>query len=187
MRRVAIALVHAPVLARDQSETVSTVTNLDIHDIARSAKTYGVSDYFIVHPVAAQRDLVARIVTHWKTGSSGERIPTRGPALDLVRTLPALLDVYDALGGRANVTAWATAAREHGATITFAEARALVSRGDPHDARPILILFGTSWGLPARIVESCDAALAPIQKDASYNHLSVRAACAIALDRLLSA
>lgn len=180
MRRLAVALVHAPVLARDGSETVSTVTNLDVHDIARSARTYGVSDYFVVHPVLAQRALVTRIVTHWETGSSGERIPTRAPALSLVRTVATLEDAQDALGGRPSVRMWATAARASRDSLTFAAARAELSADGP----PVLLLFGTSWGLPARIIAACDALLEPIQEHADYNHLSVRAACAIALDRL---
>ncbi len=182
MRRFAVALLHAPVLARDGGETVSTVTNLDVHDIARSARSYGASDYFVVHPVEAQRALVLRIVTHWKTGSSGARIPTRAPALELVRPVATLDDAIDALGGRASVRLWATAARASKETVTFAAAREEMSSEGP----PVLLLFGTSWGLPARIIASCDALLEPIQQHADYNHLSVRAACAIALDRLLA-
>ncbi len=180
MRRVAVALLHAPVLARDGGETVSTVTNLDVHDIARSARSYGATDFFVVHPVEAQRALCARIIAHWKTGSSGERIPTRAPALELVRPVPTLEDAVLALGGRSAVRLWATAARASKETITFAAAREELTTEGP----PVLLLFGTSWGLPPRIIAACDALLEPIQEHADYNHLSVRAACAIALDRL---
>jgi hypothetical protein len=179
--RVAVALVHHPVLARDGSDSTSTVTNLDVHDIARSAKTYGVSDYFVVHPVEAQRTLVERIIGHWKTGSSGERIPTRGPALDLVRCVPSLDDAYAAFGGRAAIRVWATAARPSEKVLSFAAARDRLSDDDT----PMLLLFGTSWGLPRSVLDAADAILEPIQEGAGYNHLSVRAACAIALDRLL--
>jgi hypothetical protein len=179
--RVAVALVHHPVLARDGSETTSTVTNLDVHDIARSAKTYGVSDYFVVHPVPAQRALVQRIIGHWKTGSSGERIPTRGPALDLVRCLDSLDAVYAAMGGRASIRVWATAARPSESLLSFAAARESIARDDAS----VLLLFGTSWGLPRTVLDSANAILEPIGNAAEYNHLSVRAACAIALDRLL--
>jgi hypothetical protein len=179
--RVAVALVHHPVLARDGSETTSTVTNLDVHDIARSAKTYGVMDYFVVHPVAAQRELVERIIGHWKTGSSGERIPTRGPALDLVRCVTSLEAAYEALGGRSAIRVWATAARPSAGVLSFAAARERLSSNDGC----VLVLFGTSWGLPRALLDGADAILEPIQEGAEYNHLSVRAACAIALDRLL--
>ena len=55
MTRVALALVHHPVLDRAGDVVTTAITNLDLHDMARSARTYGVSDLFIVHPIAAQR------------------------------------------------------------------------------------------------------------------------------------
>jgi tRNA (guanine37-N1)-methyltransferase len=50
-------------------------------------------------------------------------------------------------------------------------------------ARPWLILFGTGHGLAAEVLERADVALPPIRPGV-YNHLSVRAAAAITLDRL---
>jgi hypothetical protein len=51
----------------------------------------------------------------------------------------------------------------------------------------VLIAFGTGWGLAGELVESAELRLAPIAAatETGYNHLSVRAACAITLDRLL--
>ena len=63
MSPVAIALVHHPVLDRQGAIITTAITNLDLHDLARSACTYGVSQVFIVHPVAAQRELALRIKT----------------------------------------------------------------------------------------------------------------------------
>ena len=57
-RRLAIALVHHPVLDAKGDTVTTAITNLDVHDLARSARTYGCSDYFIVHPITAQRDLI---------------------------------------------------------------------------------------------------------------------------------
>ena len=68
--RLAIALVHHPVLDAQGAVVTSTLTNIDVHDLARSAKTYGCSDFFVVHPIEAQRTLASRIVEHWTTGSS---------------------------------------------------------------------------------------------------------------------
>ena len=116
---------------------------------------------------------------HWKSGSSGERIPTRSPALSLVRTVATLEDAIAELGG-ASVEVWATAARASRDTVTFEKAQQQMHTEGP----PVLLVFGTSWGLPPRVIASCHALLEPIQEHAEYNHLSVRAACAIALDRL---
>jgi hypothetical protein len=185
MRRLAIALVHHPVLDAQGSIVTSAITNLDVHDLARSARTYGVSDYFVVHPITAQRELVERIRSHWQTGSSGKRIPDRKLALELVRVVPSLDDAYTALGGRASIEVWSTAARKIGALDHgSARERALSEEGKGDDGKPLLILFGTAWGLAPSVIEASDAVLAPIQMNADYNHLSVRAACAILLDRL---
>jgi hypothetical protein len=181
-RRVAIALVHHPVLDGRGEVVTTAVTNLDVHDLARSARTYGCSDYFVVHPVTAQRELVERIREHWTDGSSARRIPDRKEAIALVRVVASLDDALAALGGRGSVEVWATAARHLGAPLSFDVARARLA----NDGAPVLIVFGTGWGLAVDVIDRADALLAPIRSASSpYNHLSVRAACAIALDRLL--
>jgi hypothetical protein len=48
----------------------------------------------------------------------------------------------------------------------------------------VLLVFGTGWGLAAPVVEEAHAVLEPIRGPGPWNHLSVRSACAIALDRL---
>lgn len=184
-RRVAIALVHHPIVDAKKAIVTTTVTNLDVHDLARSARTFGCDAYFVVHPVAAQLSLVERIREHWTFGSSAARIPTRKEALTLLRPVPDLASVYAAYGGRSEVCVWATAARATRPPLPFDEARrALVGPG-----KPVLILFGTGWGLPEDLLAGVDGLLPPLGARAGrgdgYNHLSVRAACAMTLDRLL--
>ena len=178
---VSIALVHYPVLDAQGGIVVTAITNLDIHDLARSGRTYGCDAYYIVHPIDAQRELVQKIRTHWLEGSSGKRIPDRKEALALVRPVPSIEDVYREMGGRDAIEVWVTTARDVAATLDLTEARARLA------SRRVLIVFGTGWGLAPSLIESADAALAPIHAAAhtGYNHLSVRSACAITLDRLL--
>ena len=184
MRRLAVALVHHPVLDGQGAIVTTAVTNLDVHDLARSARTYGCSDYFVTHPIAAQRELVARILEHWTEGSSGRRIPDRREALRVLRIVESLDAATDALGGREHVEVWATAARELGSVVSFAEARRRLEA----EGKTVLLVFGTGWGLAPVVVREADALLAPIRSTiGDYNHLSVRAACAIALDRLVGA
>jgi hypothetical protein len=188
MRRVAIALVHHPVLDAHGTIVTTAVTNLDVHDLARSARTYGCSDYFVVHPIAAQRELVERIRSHWTDGSSAKRIPDRKEALTLLRIVDSVDAAVDTLagreGGRTGVQVWVTAARSLGAPLSFAEARRIIEG----EGKPVLIVFGTGWGLASTVIEGADALLEPIAAQrGAYNHLSVRSACAIALDRLLGA
>ncbi|HEY2518381.1 MAG TPA: RNA methyltransferase [Polyangiaceae bacterium] len=187
MRRLAIALVHYPVLDAQGATVTSAITNLDVHDLARSARTYGCSDYFLVHPIAAQRELVERICEHWRDGSSGRRIPDRKTALAIARTATSLEDVYETMGGRGAIEVWVTAARSvSAAPIDSAEARARLER---EGEKPVLLLFGTGWGLARSVIDGADATLSPIRSgvESGFNHLSVRAACAILLDRLRGA
>jgi hypothetical protein len=182
MRRCALALVHHPVLDGQGAIVTTAVTNLDVHDLARSARTYGCESYFVAHPIAAQRELVERIRSHWVDGSSGRRIPDRREAFSVLRIVESLEAAIEALGGRPRVEVWATAARALGPSLAFARARERLRMDGP----AVLIVFGTGWGLAPSVVSQADALLEPIAAErGDYNHLSVRAACAIALDRLL--
>ncbi|MFT3771322.1 MAG: tRNA (guanosine(37)-N1)-methyltransferase TrmD [Minicystis sp.] len=184
MNRIALALVHHPVLDRGGDVVTTAITNLDLHDMARSARTYGIGELFVVHPIEAQRLLAIRIQEHWVEGSGKRRIPDRAAAMDVLRVVPALEDAYAALGGRESIEIWTTAAATRGRVVTrYPEARGRLEAS----TRPVLILFGTGWGLSEDLVTSADVRLEPIRahRDTGYNHLSVRAACAITLDRLL--
>jgi hypothetical protein len=182
-RRIAIALVHHPVLDKARAIVTTAITNLDVHDLSRSARTYGVSDYFIIHPITAQRELLQRICEHWQEGAGGRRIPDRKAALELVRPVATLADAFEALGGRASIEVWATAARKLRPPATLATARAKLEG----EGKPVLVVFGTGWGLADAVIDDADALLEPVRarEETGYNHLSVRAACAITLDRLL--
>jgi hypothetical protein len=179
-----LALVHYPVLDRQGGVVTTAITNLDLHDLGRSARTYGAGSLFIVHPIEAQRLLAERVQKHWVEGSGRRRIPDRAAAMDLLRVVPSLEDAYAALGGRGAIEVWTTAASARGLEVTsYPAARERL----PHVEKPILLLFGTGWGLTGELVASAEVRLEPIRARAEtgYNHLSVRAACAITLDRLL--
>jgi hypothetical protein len=183
MSVLSLALVHHPVLDRQGEVVTTAMTNLDLHDMSRSALTYGVHALYVVHPIAAQRDLAARIREHWVTGSGRRRIPDRGAALEVLQIVASLEDTYAALGGRSSIDVWTTAASSRfGEATTYPDARAKLESSD----RPVLLLFGTGWGLSEELIASADVRLEPIHRREAptYNHLSVRAACAISLDRL---
>jgi hypothetical protein len=179
---LSVALVHHPVYDKHKKIVSTALTNLDLHDIARSSRTYGIETFFIVHPVAAQRALAERIAAHW-TGSEGaEKNDFRRQAIDLVQIVPDLEAAKRVLSERQD--GWAplvvaTAARDSGGKIvTFSELR------DISASRSVLMVLGTGWGLTDELLASCDLRLPPIRGTSDYNHLSVRSACAILLDRL---
>ena len=190
MAKLYVALLHYPVHDREGRVVTSSVTNIDVHDIARSCRTFGVTRFYVVTPVAALRGLVRRIMRHWSHGPGLTHNPNRSDALALVDLQPSLegaeIDIERSSGELPVLIASSAkpAAAESGGAlqgIGFEELRAvLTSDGPPH-----LLLLGTSWGLADSVVERCRAVLEPIRGPGAYNHLSVRAAAAILLDRLL--
>ncbi len=185
MRTLSVALIHYPVLAKDGSIVTTSITNLDVHDIARSAFTYGVESYYLVHPVAAQRELASRIINHWTEGSGARRIPDRKPPMEQVRVVDsfdgAQTDLSERFGKAAEI--WVTSAQMLANPTHHDEAARLLAADGP----PVLLCFGTGWGLAPPIVAASHLRLTPIESPRAdgYNHLSVRAAVAILLDRLV--
>jgi hypothetical protein len=164
----------------------TSVTNLDIHDIARASATYGVERYFIIHPAPAQQDIVRRVMSFWLEGAGAAYNPHRFEALTRVRLADtveqALSDIHILEKGRRVYTV-ATAARTEGsaALTSYADLR---SRLESETDDAYLLLFGTGWGLPRQTAEEADFILPPLLGPGQYNHLSVRSAASVILDRL---
>ena len=51
MAEVYIALIHWPALNKKGKIVATAITCIDLHDIARSALTYGVKKFFVVNPL----------------------------------------------------------------------------------------------------------------------------------------
>jgi hypothetical protein len=180
-----VALIHYPVVDRNGRIVTSAITSLDLHDIARSSRTYGVSAFFVLHPVADQREFATRVIEHWKTGYGRQFDSRRREALDLIRIVTELDEAIveaERLGGVRPIIVY-TSARASGG-LGYEELRAQIERPD---APPVLLLFGTGFGMTPAMLERADLALAPLLGPGEYNHLSVRAAAGIILDRLRGA
>ena len=174
-----VALVHHPVYDKHRRVVATALTNLDLHDIARSTRTYGLAGYVIVHPVAAQRELATRIAGHW-IAEGGQKNDFRRMAIERVAVVPSLDDARAHVAERAGrpPAVIATAVRPAPGAVGYRAIHGQIPDG------PALIVLGTGWGLTDELLASCDQRLAPIQAASDYNHLSVRSACAIILDRL---
>lgn len=92
MAPVYIGLVHYPIYNKHMEVVTTALTNYDLHDIARTAKTYGVRTYFIIHPIESQREMALRIMTHWKTGGGVHYNPNRKEAFEETALVPSLED-----------------------------------------------------------------------------------------------
>lgn len=152
-----------------------------MHDIARAATTFGVRSFHVITPLEDQQILAGRIVDHWTRGAGGDYNPKRREALARIHIHTALdeaIQDVDQQEGRPPRTV-ATSAQRHAQAISFDRLRQALKHDRPH-----MILMGTAWGLAPEILDRADHVLAPIDGHATYNHLSVRCAAAIILDRL---
>jgi hypothetical protein len=177
-----VALLHYPVLNKSGETIVSAVTPMDLHDISRAVRTYGVDQFFVVTPLKDQQKLVRSVIDHWTQGYGATYNPTRRKALETVRLTDTLeaakLEIrsLDRVAPRVVVTS----SREHPASVSFETLGGMLG-----DEKPHLLVFGTAWGLAPEVIQEADYCLRPIRGRTEYNHLSVRSAVTVVLDRLL--
>lgn len=199
MARLAIGLVHWPVVDRAGKVVATSITNYDIHDIARAARTYGVERYYLIHPMKEQQIFVSRILDHWRVGEGAKFNPMRKTALLDVYTTSTIDEALSDWNGHAKLVA--TSARNFpDKNISFSDLRAKLkcsvmkskderlTQGIEEDAECYFLLFGTGFGLTQETLDRCNYILEPIKGSSKddYRHLSVRSAVSICLDRLLS-
>lgn len=182
-RNVSIALLHYPVYDKNHNIVTTAVTNLDVHDIARAAKTYDLYRYYVVTPLEDQQELTLKVANHWQKGYGASYNPKRKEALDLVKVADRLESVVNELeqDSRRPVKTIATGAKGNLANISYGSMAKLLEDQN----QTYLLLFGTGWGLVDEVLASSDYVLEPIRGSGKYNHLSVRSAAAITMDRLL--
>ena len=185
MGSVYLALVHHPVLDREGAVVTSSVTSLDLHDLSRVGRTYGASGVFVIHPSAPQRAFVERVIGHFVEGQGRALHPQRGETLEFLEVLPSLDALVEAIERKESRRPRfaATTARRVSRAAGYEEARRAIKETDD----PLVILFGTGWGLADEALERADLVLLPVraEADTGFNHLSVRGAAAIVADRIL--
>jgi len=179
--RVFIALVHYPVYNKRREVIASALTTIDIHDLARLAMTYGAEGFFLVTPLEDQAELARKMLEHWLEGWGSSYNNDRAESMRRVVVAGDLKEVEERIlekTGRRPVVV-ATAAGDGPGRSSYFDVGPVVRRGEP-----VLILFGTAWGLTREVLEKSDYILAPVKGPTGYNHLSVRSAAGIVLDRL---
>lgn len=176
-----VALIHYPVLNKQQGTIGSAVTNIDLHDIARAGRTFGVRGYYVVTPYEDQQTLTNKIVGHWTEGGGGKRNPDRKNALELIRVVDSFEAVVEDIKQERNqeVITVGTSANAGDHAMSTKDFQRQLDTNASH-----VILFGTAWGLAAELMDACDIQLEPIKGAGGYNHLSVRSAASIYLDRI---
>lgn len=179
-----LALVHFPTVDKQGNCVATSITNLDMHDFSRVARTYGIPTVWLIHPYEAQQRFTQRVMRHWTDGWGAAYNPTRREALEGTRLALDLNEVRDRIAtesGRKAITV-ATSAKRFANSMSYDKLRAQL-RDDPEQV--YVLVFGTGWGLHPEVMQEVDLVLEPIVGVTPWNHLSVRSAMSIIVDRLI--
>lgn len=184
--KLGVVLLHHPMVNRHGERVTTAVTNMDLHDLSRTSTTYGAKDLFVVTPIEHQHALMKRILDHWLKPQSKEVHPDRVEALSRVRLaydFDEVLARFDD-GNRPKVVMTDASELDVSKTkrIGYGPLKVEIAK------HPTLLVFGTGWGIAPEFYEKVDWFLDPIYGPGGsngYNHLSVRAAVAAVLDRLM--
>ncbi len=183
LNKLYVALIHYPCLGKNDKIISTAVTNIDIHDIARTCRTYNIKKYYMVTNLPAQQEIIRRVLKFWIDGSGRRFNENRTEALyevDLKAYYEDVIETITKNEGKKPLTVF-TSAKIRPNTITFEDMRLEIHSKQ----KPILLIFGTGHGLPNEILNTCDYSLEPVRASGDFNHLSVRSAIAIILDRLI--
>ncbi len=178
-----VALIHFPVMNKKNQPIGSSLTTIDMHDIARASITFGVKGFFVVTPYEDQATIARQVIEHWTKGVGGKLNPFRKDALELIHVTQTFEDVVAWLKEKEKkpVITIATSAKEIPGSIDTKRLRQQLENDASH-----VLVFGTAWGLANELIETCDYILDPINGSTQYNHLSVRSAASIYLDRIIN-
>jgi hypothetical protein len=179
-----IALLHYPVYNREGKIVTTAIANADIHDIARVAKTYGIKGFYIINPIEGQRKLAQEIVNHWRDGYGASYNKFRKAAFELVTIKESLQNVVSDITEKTGHSpkTIVTGANFSGYVLKFDEFRKILQ----NNKLPHLLIFGTGSGISDEIINISDYRIEPIRGVSGYNHLAVRSAVAIMLDKIMS-
>ncbi len=161
----------------------TAIANMDIHDIARLAKTYGLRGFYVINPISAQRDLAQEIIDHWRKGYGATYNKSRKDAFELVSLKESLDEVtteIETQSGHVPKTI-VTSANFNEGYLTFTSLRKMLKSNN----LPYLLIFGTGSGIADEVIQRADYRLEAIKGAGDYNHLAVRSAVAIIMDRVV--
>ncbi|MDR1481533.1 MAG: tRNA (guanosine(37)-N1)-methyltransferase TrmD [Synergistaceae bacterium] len=181
-RGVYVLQLHHPVLNRNGMVGTTAITGLDLHDIARACLTYGIKKYMVATPLHTQREMIKKVASHWTEGYGASFNPDRAEAMRRVKTFGAFTQALKWVEERERSVPFsvATTAKPRMGALHWTRVKSGLLEQD----RPTVFLFGTGYGLSDEVFDFADAVMAPIMGGRGvYNHLSVRSAVGIVLDR----
>lgn len=177
-----VALMHTEVNLKDGRVGTTSIASIDIHDTARACATYAIENFFIATPLVDQQQIVKTFLGFWRSEQGTKYNPSRQHAVSIVRLVDSFADIIAAIEEKEGVRPIivTTSAKHH----AFAQKIDYKSQSIvwAHE-RPVLFVFGTGQGLSDAILSQADYLLVPVNGLTTYNHLSVRSAVSIILDR----
>ena len=139
-------------------------------------------NYFIITPLEAQKELTSRIIGFWQDGSGVEANKNRNEAFEKTRLVDSIEEcikiITEVEGIEPKIIT--TSAKIFDNSVDYES----LSKEIYEDDAPYFLLFGTGWGLIDEVMDTSYKILNPIRGKTEYNHLSVRSAVSIILDRL---
>lgn len=186
-RNLSLCLLHAPVWLDEKKTGVSSLTNLDIHDIARLSRSYALDALYVVTPLRDQLQMLETVVRHWtreatSPGHADRRRPLGWYVLPLhcKKPWPCRRPVRQRPRVVGSSALWPAPQKgvPEEPPLTPPTVRQWCAAG------PVMLCLGTARGLAPEALAQCDGVLRPLRY-LGYNHLSVRSAAAILTDRIL--
>lgn len=181
MIKLYMALLHYPAYNKNREIVATSIVIHDLHDMSRAARTYGVKTFYVVQPMEEQKKVVSRIVRFWQTVGY-EYNPNRLEAISVMDVKDSLFDVIKDIESKEKEKPFiiGTSAKERKNKVNYEFiAKKLI------EDKPVLVCFGTGWGIPEDFEVNFDGFLPPIVGITDFNHLSVRSAASITLDRII--
>jgi hypothetical protein len=183
MGKLSVVLLHENMENKEGRLVTTSLTLIDIHDLARSCATYGVDRLFIAHPSDALRKLARSLHAHWDSGFGASYNPNRKEALEsvnIVTNLDEAIHMIDLQDSKLPILV-ATSAKQGEGRTKFSDFKVQLDKSSDN----FLLMLGTGWGMSPILLNRANIFLEPIEGPTPYNHLSVRSALAIMLDRIL--
>ena len=161
-----VGLVHYPIYNKRMNVIAGAVTNFDIHDISRTCRTYNVQGYYIIHPLEVQKQIIDKILSYWQEGYGKVYNPDRADALSRVLWQPDIASAVQTIAERTGKQPYVvtTDARIYPNTVSYSFMRKQLQEGD----RPVLLLFGTGFGIEAETMAKFDYILEPVYGPCDY-------------------
>ncbi|MDO4988570.1 MAG: tRNA (guanosine(37)-N1)-methyltransferase TrmD [Synergistes sp.] len=173
---------HYPVLDKRGEKSAAAITGMDLHDIARACRTYGIKKYLLVTPLAQQREMARRIAKHWTDGWGAKYNPDRREAFAVLKIFASVQKAIEWVREKEKREPFkiVTTAKKNSHAVHWLTLKRDILQND----RSPIFIFGTGWGLHDDVMNMADAVMTPISGgNDGWNHLSVRSAVSITLDR----